>query len=485
MPAKVILEIQTGPIAGKVFAFDGHDTFMFGRASDCHAHLPDDVAVSRHHFLLEANPPDVRVRDLGSLNGTFVNQVKYGGRAAGETPQQARGRQYPQVDLKHGDTITVGHTTIGVQVQLPPSCARCGAELSIVAATGNELCSDCAKQPNIAQRTMVEVLRCDRCGGDVSAEVLNGRRGYYMCQRCRDDMMADSNGLKRLLQNAPKRQSGGDLPQIEGYEIGKVIGRGGMGVVYQAVERDSGQQVAIKMMLAKVAVSPVDRMKFLREIDVGSRLLHPNIVTPMKSGATGSMFFFVMEYCDGGSLDGLMAQHGGRLPLPAAAPLMMQALSGLEHAHRQNVIHRDLKPQNVLLSRQDNQMMAKITDFGLAKNFEMAGLSGMTATGSFAGTLPFTPREQLTNYKYIDPTSDVWSIAATFYHLLSGQFPLDFPANRDPVEVILHDDPVPLRRRHAELPAAICKVLDGALLTNPKKRYANAAELKAALKKAL
>jgi serine/threonine protein kinase len=332
---------------------------------------------------------------------------------------------------------------------------------------------------------MVEVQRCERCGGDVSKEVLNGRRGQYMCAKCRDDVMADSGGLRRLLQDAPKRAPADQVPEIAGFEIGKILGRGGMGVVYQAVHRETGATVAIKLMLARIAVSPTDRMKFQREIDVGRTLIHPNIVTPMHCGASGSMFYFVMEYCNGGSLDGLIAQRGGPLPLAEAAPLMMQALSGLEFAHSQNFVHRDLKPQNVLLQCYKGRTVAKITDFGLAKNFEMAGLSGMTATGSFAGTLPFTPREQLTNYKYVEPASDVWSIAATFYHLLSGQYPLDFPPHRDPVEVILNDEAVPLVRRGAAVPAAVAKVLDRALVTDPRKRYATAGELRAALQKAI
>lgn len=93
MPAKVMLEVTSGPIKGKVFSFEDHDTFLFGRTADCHIGLPKDGCVSRHHFILEVNPPDARIRDLGSLNGTVVNDVKYGGRAPDESPQDVAGRE--------------------------------------------------------------------------------------------------------------------------------------------------------------------------------------------------------------------------------------------------------------------------------------------------------------------------------------------------------------------------------------------------------
>lgn len=493
MSAKVILEVCSGPIQGETFLFEGHDTFLFGRHSECHARLPDDPRVSRHHFILEANPPDVRIRDLGSLNGTYVNGVKHGGRARHEKPEDAATRRYPEVDLNHGDHITVGKSTIRVKIELPPSCCRCGAGIpedqrqQAQWMAGSFMCADCRGKLPAKRRpaTVVEVLRCERCGKDVSEEVQNGRRGQYLCRACQTDLMADTGGLRRLVQEAANQLRDPSGPDITGYEIGDELGRGGMGVVYQAVRKSDRRPVAVKIMLAKIAVDENARKMFLREIAVARQLTHPNIVSLLESGSAGSAFYFVMEYCNGGSLDELIRGQGGRLPPSVAAPIMAECLDGLDHAHRQKFIHRDLKPQNILLDNRRGRWTAKITDFGLAKNFEMAGLSGMTATGRFGGTYFFMPREQLTEFKYFRPVSDVWSIAATFYHMLSGQYPLDFPEDRDPMEVILRDEPVPLRRRDAGIPAPVAEVVDRALAGDPAKRYQTAAEMKTALERAL
>ena len=198
-----------------------------------------------------------------------------------------------------------------------------------------------------------------------------------------------------------------------------------------------------------------------------------------------------MEHCRHGSLHTLIRRQGGRLSLPIAIPLMRDCLAGLAHAHeppssdQPRLVHRDLKPHNILLAEQEGLRIAKIADFGLAKSFEMAGLSGMTATGAVGGTCHFMPREQLTNYKYVQPASDVWSLAATFYYMLTGHVPLDFPAHRDVVEVILRDEPVPIRRRDSSLPVDLAEILDRALATDLSVRYATAGELKGALEQAL
>ncbi len=132
--------------------------------------------------------------------------------------------------------------------------------------------------------------------------------------------------------------------------------------------------------------------------------------------------------------------------LERAAPLMIQCLRALEHAHAARFVHRDLKPQNILLHEEQGQLIAKISDFGLAKHLEQAGFSGMTATGRRGGTCAYMPREQLTDFKRAEPVSDVWSLAATFYNMLTGSYPRDFGAGRDPIEVILQDEPISIRQ---------------------------------------
>jgi len=459
MPAKVILEVLTGPIQGRTFEFNAHDTFLFGRQADCHARLPtDDKFVSRHHFILEANPPDACVRDLGSRNGTYVNGTRYGGRTAHETREQAAARMHPQVDLKHGDQIVVGKTAIQVKVELPVVCGRCGTELAepalatAAAVNGDPVCAACQQQPAPPRiESTITAMRCERCGKDVAGEMHPGRRGEYVCRACQTEVQAESGGLKKLIQAAAARHRS-KTPEIAGYEIGEELGKGGMGAVYKAVRKSDGQTVAVKVMLAKIAVDDHARQMFLREIEVTRHLRHNHIVRLLDSGTAGSAFFCVLEYCGGGCLKSVAKRRQGRLSLTAAGPMMIQCLKGLDHAHRAGFVHRDLKPENILLQQVEGRWRTKITDFGLAKSFEQAGLSGMTATGRIGGTFHFMPREQLTNYKFVRPVSDLWSLAATFYKLLSGHVPLDFPPDRDPMEVVLGDEPVPLGAQR-ELPA--------------------------------
>ena len=125
MPAKVLLQVISGPIQGKVFEFEKHDTFIFGRGTECHAKLPKDGYVSRHHFLLEVNPPEATIRDLRSLNGTHVNGVRYGGRKARAASADGNSHPGPQAVLKDRDLIVVGKTKIRVRIGTPrakPSC---------------------------------------------------------------------------------------------------------------------------------------------------------------------------------------------------------------------------------------------------------------------------------------------------------------------------------------------------------------------------
>jgi serine/threonine protein kinase len=179
-----------------------------------------------------------------------------------------------------------------------------------------------------------------------------------------------------------------------------------------------------------------------------------------------------------------MEANGGRLAPAVAMPIMLQALEGLAFAHSNGVVHRDLKPQNILLSGTTTQPTAKLADMGLAKNFDKAGFSGMTVTGAFAGTPVFMPKEQLTNFKYVKPVTDVWSMGATFYNMLSGDTPRDFPRGCDQIEVVLRGEIVPLSKRVPGIPKGISAVLDKAIQASPKERFVDAREMLAALRKA-
>jgi len=144
-------------------------------------------------------------------------------------------------------------------------------------------------------------------------------------------------------------------------------------------------------------------------------------------------------------------------------------------------VHRDIKPENVLLA-DDSLREVKLADFGLAKSFEQAGLSGLTATGAVGGTLFFMPREQITHFRLLRPASDVWSLGATLYHMLTLAYPRDFAPGRDPLQVILSGGTVPLRTRDAALPEALGAVVDRAVEDDLDRRFATAAAFRDALR---
>ena len=348
------------------------------------------------------------------------------------------------------------------------------------------MCPACKAKLNAVARAprKPEPVRCQKCGKDVSGEAGKGTQGPYVCKACRAQVEADPMAVLRQMLAAAAAQKQPVL-DIAGYDIEKKLGKGGMGAVYLARRKTDSAHVALKVMLAKVAVDERARSQFLREIEVTRTLCHPNIVELFEHGSAGIAFYFTMEFCGGGSVDRLMAEHGGRLPLDLARPIMLESLEGLAYAHTQSFVHRDLKPQNILLTGSEGHWTAKVSDFGLSKNFDRAGFSGMTVTGTTAGTPPFMAREQVTNFKRVKPVTDVWSIAATFYNMLTGALPRNFRVGADPIEVILHGEVVPIRTRDPGIPSKVAEVIDRALSDKIADRYQDAAEMLTAMKRVL
>ncbi|KJR43909.1 serine/threonine protein kinase [Candidatus Magnetoovum chiemensis] len=511
MPAKVVLKIVKGNLIGKVFDFEERTTCIIGRASDCNIKLPDDEdhqIISRHHCLLDINPPGIRIRDMGSLNGTFVNGNKIGQRKREQSPKDVLNVEFPEYDLSDGDEIKLGKTVLKVVIEESMLCVDCKSEIaqdklnSAFVQEGIYRCEHCRDKKDKSSEEPKEErkkkIKCSNCQKDVTEE-RDARKwsGDYVCEECRANPMKIAKSLVEdgLIDEKDKEKNGQDIA-IKGYSIIKELGKGGMGAVYLAENNKTKELIALKVMLAEVAVNERSREMFLREVENTKFLKHPNIVQLLDYGNSKGTFYFTLEYCDKGSIDKLIPKKEGHLPLEQAYNIIAQALDGLDYAHNveipnvklsdgreitaKGIVHRDIKPSNIFISGKDN--VVKIADFGLGKAFDSAGMSGYTRTGVAAGTPAFMPRQQVINFKYAKPEVDVWSMMATFYYLLTGRFPRDLPKGKDPWLVVLQTSPVPIKKRNAKLPDKFAEVIDACLVDKPEIAFKSAKQVKDALK---
>ncbi len=271
-----------------------------------------------------------------------------------------------------------------------------------------------------------------------------------------------------------------------GLEVQRELGRGAMGKVFLVRMAASGTQAVLKTLtLTSIMEADKRGLYFQREMESTKALRHPNIVAYLDGGRFEGNLYFLLEYCTGGSLQELLDKRGGKLPLEEAKPLMFQALDALGFAHARGFVHRDLKPANLLLADEGGTLTAKIADFGLAKNFKLAGMSGVTECGMAAGSLSFIPREQLTNFLFTQPVSDIFSLGATFYTMLTGAKVYDFDAAKTPLEAVLDGRTVPLGARDRALPELLCRVIDKAVAPDTEARYWSAADFATELSAAL
>ena len=252
------------------------------------------------------------------------------------------------------------------------------------------------------------------------------------------------------------------------------------------------------MMLEQVKTNDRKRALFFREIDNIKVLNHPNIVKFKGRGYSSNIFFFTMEYCDRGTVLDLMQRKGKPLTVDEAIPIIFDVLDALDYAHNakipyvklqdgsygegKGIVHRDIKPKNILLKTVNNQTVAKLSDFGLAKAFDQAGFSGVTMTGvNVEGSFNFMSKGQFINFKYPKPEMDVWSTVATLYYMLTGRYPKDFNG-RDPMLTVLQTKALPIHEYNQNIPHKLANLIDFALIDDPQIHFKNAIAFKNALK---
>lgn len=440
---QVKLRVLSGPHVGRTFAFDQHDTFLIGRSDSAHLCLPEDKFFSRHHCLLEIAPPRCFLRDLGSTNGTFVN-----------------GQKVRQAYLCDGDRVQGGQTVLAIEVTAEP--------LPPPQVLNNQYATRAARLPTQPSIVTVECVNCGR--RDQAQASTPDERLTYICEDCREEM---------------RKQ-----PQpVPGYDMVKILGRGGMGCVMLARQHQTNHAVAIKTMLPEVAVSDQALKRFMREIDVAAALQHPNIVRFIDRGTHKGVVYLVTEFVEGSDAAKLAdARGGGRLPYTEAVEIIQQALDALAYAHSKGFIHRDIKEQNILVHGSWPHYTAKLTDFGLAKSFTQTGMSGITMVGDLAGTFAYMPPEQIRDFRDVRPSSDIYAMGMTAYSLIAGGIALDIPPQAnvgDTVKAIFEKPIIPLAARAPDVPLSLVNAIERALAKDPAQRWTSAAAMRDALVQAL
>ncbi len=260
------------------------------------------------------------------------------------------------------------------------------------------------------------------------------------------------------------------LSRFGDYELIREIARGGMGVVYLARQISLNRQVALKMILAGRLASPADVERFHREAEAAARLDHPNIVPIFEVGEQDGHHYFSMRLVEGGDLTRHLPRFVG--DMRAAATLVAAVADGVHHAHQRGILHRDLKPRNILLGTDGTPC---ITDFGLAKRIERE--SGLTLSGAIVGTASYMAPEQARADPSITTAADVYSLGAILYQLLTGRAPFEGPTSAATILQVLDRDPErprsiePLVDRDLETIALKC------LEKEPSRRYDSAAAL--------
>jgi hypothetical protein len=272
-----------------------------------------------------------------------------------------------------------------------------------------------------------------------------------------------------------------DGDEFAGYRIERRLGRGGMGILYLAIEPGLERRVALKLIAPEAAANEVFARRFAEESKIAASIEHPNVVPIYAAGEEGGVPFIAMRYVAGADLAKRLVREG-RLSPDAAVDLIAQVANGLDAIHAAGLVHRDVKPANVLLSGGEGAEHAYITDFGVARN--VATESGLTQTGHFVGTLDYVAPEQISGGA-VDARVDVYALGCLLFKLLTGEVP--FPKDGEAARLYAHlHDPPPASSLYVpEVSMALDDVVIRAMSKTPEDRYPSAGDLGRAAQAAL
>src|SRR5919197_610882 len=268
---------------------------------------------------------------------------------------------------------------------------------------------------------------------------------------------------------------------LAGFRVESLLAEGAMGTVYLAEETSTGRRVALKVLAPELAHDERFRRRFLRETELVASLEHPHVVPTLASGEEDGTLYLAMAYVEGPDLRRLL-RHEGRLEPERALDLIEQAADALDAAHAAGVVHRDVKPGNILVEQGSEGEDAYVCDFGLARH--VSSVSSLPSERGVVGTIDCVPPEQIEGGT-IDGRADVYSLGCVLYECLAGERPFDRETELSVLFAHLNEPPSPITDFRAELPAALDTVFATALAKPPDDRYATCGELVQAARAAL
>ncbi len=459
----ITFTVRQGPDSGKTQTFNQLEEILIGKDPRCDFVI-DCRGVSRMHCKLEYAARGWTIVDLKSTNGVLVGDKLIGGRT---------GNVDQHLLANPSEHIRVGEVLIEVLIGNP------NPDKTEVLHFGDQPIASVplTPRPNRPKETPAESIPFVRKNTHVFTA---SPTAPATTEKTHDQRADDDDGSLATIDHTPAEE----LPRtFRNFHLTKLIGVGGMGRVFLATDARSKTTAAIKFLKPQEDQSDANRARFVREMEIASSLTHPSIVKLLDCGDEAGQLFIVMEFCNGGNLSELFARTG-KLPLRRGIRLLDRLLAGIELAHAAGIVHRDLKPQNILLHRDSSgKFKPKISDFGLAKSYLLAGESGMTVSGTVGGSWAYMPKEQLTNFRFVSPSSDVWSLGAIFYEAIAGELPREHLPGMDPVRTILNSKIKPIEGAIESAPHQLSEFMNCCLHEEPKQRYSDAAEMRQSLRK--
>lgn len=320
----------------------------------------------------------------------------------------------------------------------------------------------------MANSSEMELKVCHRCGEPLAGDELSGN-----CPRCLAALL--------LSPETPPPAEPSSVPvlrRLGDYELLEEVARGGMGVVFRARQVSLGREVAVKLLRDAWLATPVQVKRFRAEAANAAKLKHPNIVAVHEVGEQDGQHYFAMDLIKGTNL--AEATREGPLPPRRAAELVRKVAEAVQHAHQQGVLHRDVKPSNVLL---DAEGEPHVTDFGLAR--PMDDESSLTLTGQILGTPGYIAPEQAKGGGTVGPAADVYGLGALLFHLLTGRAPFVGASAAETLTQVLQQEPLSPRLLNPTVSVDLAAVCLKCLRKAPRERYGSAGELAADLERFL